>query len=43
MSVNNTIHTIGFRVQKYGTAEKQSNYTQNVFEADAFENDVFEF
>jgi hypothetical protein len=40
---NNNIYTVGFRVQKYGTAEKQDNYTQNVFEDDVFDATVFDF
>lgn len=40
---NNTIHTTGFRVRKYGTkAEVESNFS-NVFEDTVFEAETFEF
>lgn len=41
--INNTIHTVGFAVQKYGSKSDRDNVLLNVFENTVFETEIFEF
>lgn len=43
MSSNNVIHTVGFRVRKYGTKEEVESKFKNVFKDEVFEAETFEF
>lgn len=41
--MSNTLHTVGFKVQKYGSQSKKQEHFLNVMEDNVFDAWVFEF